>query len=522
MLFSRRIPALSRFPMAAPTHYDAIVVGSGQSGTPLAAAFAAAGRKTAMVERDHIGGTCVNVGCTPTKTLIASGRVAYLAGRAGDYGIELSASSSSSAAGGQPPQTDMLRVRQRLRDIVSSFRGGGEARLTKAGVDILRGSAAFVGPKTLKVTPVEAGEAAKTIEADLIFLNTGERPLRPALPGLDTVPTACVLDSSSILELDVVPQHLLVVGGGYIGIEFAHAFRRLGAAVTVVQRGPQLLPRDDPDVVAALTQILRDDGLTVHLSADVTAFSVVTAASDNGNETLPIEVHIAPSRQAAATDAALPSTVRASHVLLAAGRTPNSDSLRLDVSGVKTTPRGHIIVDDQLATSAPGVYALGDVHGGPAFTHMSYDDYRIVTANLLPKKTGDDRRGVVNVMTTATSKSRTLVPYVVYTDPQLGHVGLHERDIRSKTDTIKTISMPMSWVARALETDEPRGLMKATVDVASGEILGFTCLGLEGGELMAVVQTAIMGGLRWWDLADAVWAHPSLAESLNNLFSQLK
>ncbi|CAK7563971.1 MAG: hypothetical protein SEPTF4163_001853 [Sporothrix epigloea] len=494
----------------ATAHYDAIVVGSGQSGTPLAMAYAAAGKKTALIERKAIGGTCVNVGCTPTKTLITSGRIAHLARRAADYGINTTL----------PVATDMAKVRQRGRDITQSFRAGSEARLERAGVDVVRGTATFVEPKVLQIKISSSGEA-QLLRGDVIFLNTGERPARPSLPGLDSVPAERVLDSTSILQLGEVPTHLVVIGGGYVGIEFAQLFRRLGAGVTVVQHGTQILPREDTDIAAALTKILETDGITVLLSA-----SIDSVTMDDGKENLPIAVHVnlADPNHTRMTH----KSVQASHILLAAGRKPNTEDLGLDVAGVHTGSRGHIVVDDQLATTAKGVYAIGDVHGGPAFTHMSYDDYRILTANLLANSEKSSSNKEEKPMTIASSKSRNLVPYVVYTDPQLGHVGLHERDVTAPSlgasdySHVKTVSMPMAYVARALETDETDGLMKATVNTKSGAILGFTCLGIEGGEIMAVVQTAMMGGLHWRDLADAVWAHPSLAESLNNLFGQLK
>jgi pyruvate/2-oxoglutarate dehydrogenase complex dihydrolipoamide dehydrogenase (E3) component len=505
--------------MASTVHYDAIIVGSGQSGTPLASAFAAAGRKTAIVERGAIGGTCVNVGCTPTKTLVASGRVAHLAGRAADYGVGPKNKTPAELG------IDMVKVRQRGRDIVTSFRGGSEARLKRAGVDVYRGSASFSGPKTLQITMTEAGAAPKTIDGSLIFLNTGERPARPDLPGLETVPPARVLDSTSILQLGVVPAHLMVVGGGYVGLEFGQLFRRLGAEVTIVQHETQVLPREDADVAEAMTKILQDEGITVILSADVTAVAASGGVDTTDERPIAAEIVVAgpDHMQVSKKD------IRASHILLAAGRRPNTEDLRLDVAGVKTSVRGHIVVDDKLATSALGIFALGDVHGGPAFTHMSYDDYRILTVNLLPQTSKIPGRGEKDpLLTTASSKSRNYVPYVVYTDPQLGHVGIHERDMAAASlssndySHVKSVSMPMTSVARALETDETRGLMKATVNVETGEILGFTCLGIEGGEVMAMVQTAMMGGLHWWDLEEAVWAHPSLAESLNNLFAQLK
>ncbi|CAK7270915.1 hypothetical protein SEPCBS57363_004349 [Sporothrix epigloea] len=494
----------------ATARYDAIVVGSGQSGTPLAMAYAAAGKKVALVERNAIGGTCVNVGCTPTKTLITSGRVAHLAGRAADYGINTTL----------PVDIDMVKVRQRGRDITQSFRAGSEARLERAGIDVMCGTATFVEPKVLQIKNSSSGDA-QLLQGDVIFLNTGERPARPGLPELDSVPAERVLDSTSILQLGEVPMHLVVIGGGYVGIEFAQLFRRLGAEVTVVQHGTQILPREDADIAAALTKILEKEGITVLLSASTDS---VTMDDEKGN--LPIAVHInmAGPNHTQVTH----KSIRASHMLLAAGRKPNTEELGLDVAGVQTGPHGHIVVDDQLASTAEGVYALGDVHGGPAFTHMSYDDYRILTANLLADSEKSSNDNKAQLLTTATSKSRNLVPYVVYTDPQLGHVGLHERDVTAASlgvsdySHVKSVSMPMTYVARALETGETDGLMKATVNTKSGAILGFTCLGIEGGEVMAIVQTAMMGSLHWRDLADAVWAHPSLAESLNNLFGQLK
>ncbi|KAJ9134471.1 FAD/NAD(P)-binding domain-containing protein [Pleurostoma richardsiae] len=489
--------------MASAAHYDAIIVGSGQCGTPLASAFASAGRKTAIIDRAHIGGTCVNEGCTPTKTMIASGRVAYLARRGADYGVRFSSPAAPSP--GDSVQVDMATIRRRKRDIVASFSGGSEARLRKNGVDILNGEARFTAPKTLAVQMNDGG-AEKTVTGDVIVLNVGLRPSRPELEGLDTVAKERVLDSTSIMELSEVPKHLIVLGGGYIGLEFGQLFRRLGAEVTIVQRAGQLAPKEDADVAQCLLDILKEDGVDVHLSSR----AISIASGSDGH--LPLTLEIQPESGSSIS-------VRGSHILLATGRIPNTDTLGLDIAGVKTTPKGHYIVDDQLATSAPGIYGLGDAHGGPAFTHISYDDFRIIRANLIPSAVPPTTPVMA---TTAASKSRNLVPYVMYTDPQLGHVGLHEADLKATGRKIKVAKMPMSYVARALETDETRGMMKAAVDAETGEILGFTCLGLEGGEVMAVMQTAIMGGVKWWDLEAAVWAHPSLAESLNNLWGLLE
>jgi pyruvate/2-oxoglutarate dehydrogenase complex dihydrolipoamide dehydrogenase (E3) component len=477
-------------------HYDALILGSGQAGTPLANAFAAAGRRVALVDRAHVGGTCVNEGCTPTKTMIASGRVAYLARRGWtDYG-------AGNADGGEV-KVDMRKIRQRKRDIVDQFRGGSEGRLARAGVDVLKGEGRFAGggkERTVVVKMVEGAEE-REVSADLVFLNVGEGPSRVSIPGLETIDPRKVLDSSTIMELDEVPEHLVVLGGGYIGLEFGQLFRRLGSQVTIVQRGKQLVPREDEDVAETMLGILTEDGITVHLSASPTAITPDTSES--------FVVGIKK------TDTAV--DIQGTHLLVATGRTPQTANLNLDVVGIKTTPKGHIIVNDKFETGAPGIYALGDVHGGAAFTHISYDDYRIIRAKLLPDQTPSTTPPMAN---STVSKSRNLTPYVVYTDPQLGHVGLHARDLVGRK--IKTAKMPMSYVARALETDETRGMMKATVDAETGEILGFTCLGLEGGEIMAVVQTAMMGGLKWWDLEGAVWAHPSLAESLNNLWGFLE
>jgi pyruvate/2-oxoglutarate dehydrogenase complex dihydrolipoamide dehydrogenase (E3) component len=462
--------------MIEPQQVDAIVIGAGQAGGPLAGALARAGRKTALVEREHVGGTCVNEGCTPTKTMVASARVAYLARRAADYGVR---------AG--PVSVDMARVRQRKRDIVASFRGGSRRRLEATeGLDLLMGEARFTGPKTVEVRLNDGG--TRILSADTVLINVGARPARPALPGLAGVPA---LDSTSIMELDVVPEHLLVAGGGYIGLEFGQMFRRFGSDVTIVQRRGQLLAREDPDVAEAVADILREDGIDLLLDAE-------------------------PQRVERAGDGQVRLTVRTpegerdlvgSHLLLAAGRVPNTDRLNLDAAGIETDRRGFIRVNERLETNVPGVYALGDVNGGPAFTHISYDDFRILRANLLE---GGD-------VTTA----GRMVPYTVFIDPQLGRIGLTEKAARAEGRDIRVAKMPMAYVARALEVDESRGLMKAVVDAETGQILGAAVLGIEGGEVMSVLQMAMMGELPYTVLRDAVFAHPTLAESLNNLFARL-
>jgi pyruvate/2-oxoglutarate dehydrogenase complex dihydrolipoamide dehydrogenase (E3) component len=454
--------------------YDAIVIGAGQAGGPLSTALARSGRRTALVECEHVGGTCINEGCTPTKTMVASARVAYLARRAADYGVEVG-----------PDSIDMARVRQRKRDIVDSFRGGSQRRIESTeGVDLLFGEASFSGAKTLEVR-LSGGET-RQIGAELIFINTGARPSMPRIAGIEGVP---YLNSTTIMELGAVPEHLLVVGGGYIGLEFGQMFRRFGSQVTIVQRGPKLLAREDDDVADEVAKIMREDGIEVLLESE--APRVARAAGGA------IELTV---RGKAGDERA----ISGSHLLLAAGRTPNTDMLNLGAAGVQTDRHGFVVADERLQTNVPGIYALGDAKGGPAFTHISYDDFRIARANLIE---GGD----------ATTTDR-LVPYTVFIDPQLGRVGLSEAEARAQGRSIRVAKLPMSSVARALETDETRGFMKAIVDAGSRQILGAAVLGIEGGEIMSAIEIAMMGHLPYTALRDGVFAHPTLSESLNNLF----
>jgi pyruvate/2-oxoglutarate dehydrogenase complex dihydrolipoamide dehydrogenase (E3) component len=475
---------------------SAIFIGSGQAGTPLAVALANAGRSTVLIERSNLRGTCVNVGCTPTKTMIASGRIAHLAGRASEYGVFQRA-----VGEGIVPVAQMERIRKRKREIVQKWRSGSEKRVAGVkGLQVIRGVASFVGKKVVKIAFPQHEESSREIEAEEIFINVGERPAKSDLQGLETVDASRVLDSTSIMKLNVLPQRLLVLGGGYIGMEFGQLFARLKIKVTIVQRGKQLLPQEDAEIAQAVQDICKEDGIEVILSA--TATLVSTTGPDNRDILLEYRT----------TDGALHET-SGSHILIATGRTPNTDPLNLSATSVETTSRDHITVSPDLRTIMPGVYALGDCHGGPAFTHVSYDDFRIIRATLID----------TNAQTASTAQREGQVPYIVYTDPQLGHVGLHEAEARRKflQKQIKTAPMPMSYVARAVETAETRGLMKAVVDGESGAILGFTCLGIEGGEIMSLVQVAMMGELPYWRLSDAVFAHPTLAESLNNLWGYL-
>ena len=448
--------------------FDAIIIGSGQGGNPLAEALIAAGKKTAMIERQDVGGTCINRGCSPTKTMVASARVAYLARRGADYGIHTG-----------PVTIDMGRVRERKRAIVSSFRQSREKRLEKLQADLVRGEASFTGPRQLRVALNGGGE--RLLRAAQIFIDTGTRSSRPAIAGLDAVP---YLDNDSIMELDRVPEHLLILGGGYIGVEFGQMFRRFGSRVTVIQAGPQLLREEDADVAAEVLKILREDGIEILLNA----------RAQQVKPGIALKVSIEGKTQ----------TIEGSHLLLATGRVPNTDALKPAAGGIETDESGFIRANERLETSAPGVYVIGDVKGGPAFTHISYDDYRILKANLLD---GGHR-----------STRDRMVPFAVFMDPQLGRVGMTETEAKKSGRKIRVARMPMTSVARALEVDETRGLMKVIVDAETEEILGATVLGLEGGEVMSVLQMAMMGHLKWSVLHDAVLAHPTLAESINNLF----
>lgn len=453
-------------------HYQAIVIGAGQAGTPLSQALADAGLRTALIEREHVGGTCVNEGCTPTKTMIASGRVAYLARRGTDYGVRTG-----------DITMDMARVRERKRNIVASFRGAIQGRIEKThNLELVFGEARFTGPKSVDVRQNDGTQ--RTVSADKIFINAGCRPSVPALEGRQSVP---FLDSTSIMELDVVPEHLLVLGGGYIGLEFGQLFRRFGSRVTIVQRSAQLLGQEDSDVAAEILSIFQQDGIDVLLN---------TEAKNATRE--------GPQIKLAVSGAGQTRMLTGSHLLVATGRVPNSDTLNLSSAGIATDKRGFIKVNSELETNISGIYALGDIKGDPAFTHISYDDFRIIRTNLIEKGN-------------ATIDGR-IVPYTVFIDPQLGRVGLTEAQARAQNRKIRVAKMPMSDVARALEVDESRGFLKAIVDAESNQILGAAVLGIEGGEIMSQLQIAMMGRLPYTVLKEAIFAHPTLSEALNNLF----
>jgi len=463
--------------MALNALYGSIVIGSGQAAVPLAMALAKAGSKIALIEQTHVGGTCINEGCTPTKTMVASARVAYLSRRSADYGVVADVKE----------KVDMSVVQRRRRDIVASFRSGSEARIEKTeGLDLLMGRARFTGDKQVEVDMNDGGKISLT--AENIFINVGARPSRLQLSGIESIP---VLNSTTIMELEVIPDHLLIIGGGYIGLEFGQMFHRYGSKVTIVHRGAHLLSREDDDVADAIADILRQDGIEILLQTTPTN---VKKAADGS---LLLTVQGSEGER----------VLTGSHLLAAAGRTPNTDLLNLQATHIQLDGRGYVKTNDRLQTSVPGIYALGDVKGGPAFTHISYDDFRIIKTNLLDNGS-------------ASTRDRQ-VPYTVFIDPQLGRVGLTETEARKRGLKIRVASMPMTYVARALEVDESRGFMKVVVDAEHGQILGCAVLGLEGGEMMATIQVAMMGKLPYQTLRDATFAHPTLAESFNNLFGML-
>jgi len=457
----------------ADDRYDAIVIGTSQGGRFLPAELAKAGRKVALVERGPLGGTCVNTGCTPTKTMVASARLAYLARRGAEYGVRVG-----------PVSVDLAAVRERKRAMVAGARQNYASRLAQDGLDLIEGEAHFTGPNTVEVALTDGG--TRQITAPVIVIDAGTRTKPLPVPGAGDVP---VLDSTSIMELDEVPEHLIILGGGYIGLEFGQMFRRFGSEVTVVQAAARLMMMEDDDVSDEVAAILRDDGITVLTSA--TPLRVEPA----GGGRLRLTVRTEDGEQ----------QIVGSHLLSAIGRIPNTDALTPEAAGIRLDDRGYIEVDEYLETSVPGVYAMGDIKGGPAFTHLSYDDYRILHANLI----GNEKR----------STRDRIVPYTMFMDPQLGRVGITEREAAEQGRAIRVAKLPMSGVIRALETGETRGFMKAIVDADSGQILGCAILGSEGGEIMTMIHVAMLGNLTYRSMADAIFTHPLFAEGLNTLFA---
>ncbi|SEO15091.1 mercuric reductase [Mucilaginibacter sp. OK283] len=457
--------------------FDAIVIGSGQAGTPLAKKLALAGLKTVIIEKRFYGGTCVNDGCTPTKTWVASAKAAYMAGKSADLGVPV-----------KKFAVNMPRIKKRKDDIVMQSRLGGQQAAEKIkGLDVVFGEATFTGDKTISVK-LKNGKK-QNIQADQIFLNVGATPFIPEIEGLNEIK---YLTSTTILDLEYVPEHLLVLGGNYIGLEFGQMFRRFGSKVTILEKSERIVSREDEDISAEMQKILEAEKINILTHAQATKFK----QKPGGKITATITVNSEERK------------IRCSHVLVAVGRTPQTKTLGLDRAGVQTDEKGNIKVNAKLETNVKGIYALGDVKGGPAFTHISYNDYTIVYRNIVEKQN--------------LSITDRPVPYCMFTDPQLGRVGLDENEAKKQGLNYKVAKLPMTQVARAIETGDTRGFMKAIVDVNSKKILGATVLGPEGGEIMTVLQMAMEGGITYNTIRYFIFAHPLYSESLNNLFLGLE
>jgi pyruvate/2-oxoglutarate dehydrogenase complex dihydrolipoamide dehydrogenase (E3) component len=456
----------------ATARYDAIVIGTGQAGPALAARLAGAGRKVAVIERHKFGGTCVNDGCTPTKTMVASAYAAQLASRAADYGVEIPGS----------PRIDMKRVKARKDAIVATSSANVEKwmRGLKGG-KVYRGHARFVGPREITV-------GGDTLAADQIFIDVGGRPLVPKMPGIESVP---YLTNVSIMDVDFVPEHLIVVGGSYIGLEFGQMFRRFGARVTVVEMAPRLIAREDEDVSAAVKEFFEAEGIEVRLSAECLALKKTADG---------VEIGLGCSEGA--------PVARGSHLLLAVGRAPNTEELGLDAAGIETDKRGFIEVDEELRTSNPGVWALGDCNGKGAFTHTAYNDYEIVADNLLAN---------------AGRKWTDRIPvYALYTDPPLGRVGLSEKEIRDKGLKALVGKRPMTRVSRAVEKGETRGFLKIHVEESSKRILGAALLGTSADESVHSLIDVVYSKLPYPEFQRRVRIHPNVSELLPFVLEDLK
>ncbi|MBX9568949.1 MAG: mercuric reductase [Candidatus Obscuribacterales bacterium] len=454
-------------------HYDIAVIGGGKAGKTLAMDMAQSGRKTILIERSMIGGSCINVACIPSKTMFRSAKLAQLMRESESFGLNAVSVNPS-----------MENIRAHKRGIVDAMRNANLAKFQESGLTLLMGEAQFVGQKELSV---KTEKRIEKLTADKIYINTGTRPMMPNIPGLNECQP---LTSESIMELDSLPEHLLVYGSGYIGIEFAQMFRRFGVKVTVISRSSQILNQEDADISNEILEILKAEGIEFRLSTEIKAAKRVS----------PTKIDFDLRSNAGGGN----QKISGSHILIAVGRVPNTERLNLNIAGIQTNERGFIKVNEKLETTIRNIWALGDVNGGPQFTHVSLDDYRIVAANMR----GGNR----------TTRDR-LIPYTVFIDPELGRVGLTEKDALKAGHDILVAKLPFAAIAGARTRGETKGMMKAIIDNRNSKILGVSVLGAEGGELMAVAQMAIKAGLPYTALRDAIFAHPTMAEGFNQLFS---
>jgi pyruvate/2-oxoglutarate dehydrogenase complex dihydrolipoamide dehydrogenase (E3) component len=456
-----------------PNHFDAIVIGAGQSGPFLAARFAQAGMTVALIEREHLGGTCVNDGCIPTKTLVASARAAHVARNAGRFGVDI---------GGGEVRVDMRAVKARKDAVVNQSVAGLTSWLGGlTGLTLIRGQARFVGANRVRVGNDE-------IEAPKIFINVGGRSTVPDWPGIHDVP---YLTNTSMMEVDFLPEHLVVIGGSYIGLEFAQMYRRFGSRVTVIEAAPRLIAREDAEVSAEVRAILEREGVAIHVGVK----NIALAREGQG-------VRLVFDGEGGS------QAVAGSHLLLAVGRRPNTDDLGLEAAGIAADARGFITVDDTLRTNVPGVWALGDVNGKGAFTHTSYNDFEIVAANLLD---GGQRR-----------VSDRIATYGLFIDPPLGRIGMSEAEVRASGRAALVATLPMARVGRARERGETDGFMKVLVDASSQRILGAALLGIEADEVVQLLLLAMAADLPYTRIQQTMWIHPTVSELLPSLFAALK
>ena len=456
-------------------NYKNVVIGSGEGGKYLAWHLAQSGQQTIVVERRWIGGSCPNVNCLPSKNEIWSAKVADLVHHASRFGVTPSSASS-----------DMAAVRKRKREMVEGLIATNLDRYKASGTELVMGEAKFTGSKTLDVRLNDGG--VRTLTGERIFLNLGTHASIPSVPGLAE---AEPLTNIEILELDRLPEHLIVLGGGHVGLEFAQAYRRFGSRVTILERGPQLLAKEDPDVVAALLQVFASDGIDVIAPAEI--------LSVHGHSGTGVSLIVRTSSGE--------KTITGSDILVATGRVPNTAGIGLEIAGVESDQRGYVKVNDQLQTSAPNVWAIGECAGSPQFTHVSLDDFRVIRDNLA----GIHR----------TTRDR-MIPSCLFTDPQVAHVGLTETEAGRQGIAVRVLKLPMAAVLRTRTIDEIFGFMKAMIEADGDRILGFTMIGPEAGEVMAVVQMAMLAGLPYTALRDAILTHPTMAEGLVFLFSSLK
>ncbi len=461
--------------MAQPEHYDVLILGSGEAGKFLAWHLARSGRRLAVIERRWIGGSCPNINCLPSKNEIWSAKVANLVYHEDKFGLIA-----------EPAKVDMGKVLQRKRDMVAGLVAMHLDKYKASGAELIMGSGMFVGPKTIEVRLNDGG--TRLLTGDQVFINLGTHATIPQIPGLaDAGP----MTNIELLELDRVPEHLAVLGGGYVGLEFAQAYRRFGSRVTVIEHGPQLLSREDPDVADEIRKILSDEGIEIVLGAEVT-----NVESKVGSTCSCITVRTSEGEK----------TIEASDILSSVGRTPNTSGIGLQAVGVELDTGDYIKVNERLETTAPGVWAMGECAGSPQFTHAAFDDFRVIRDNLA----GGNR----------TTRDR-LIPYCLYTDPPLARVGLSEGEARRRSLAVRVAKLPMLSVMRSRTLGETTGFMKAVIDAGSDRILGFTMIGSEAGEVMATVQTAMLAELPFTVLRDAIFAHPTMAEGLGPLLSNV-